>query len=825
MSSEKRLLTKKEINSLLSFIKPMKSIPEETAQSIVDYNKDKLRQQLVSTLIYPEMIPKLKKMLRKQYVKTCIQPGESVGVIGAQSIGEKQTQSTLNSVDWTDEVLYSYNDKTYVQPIGEMIDYLLDKNKSKVLIAQKNKTEYLRLEDGYYIPSGDENGMNEWLKIEAVTRHLPNGKLVHIKTKSGREVKASKCKSFLVWNGNKFEDTLGSEVKVGDILPTSKYLPKHKIKKHVTFRYGKTVTLNLREGFGFFIGIYLANGFYSKTSIGLCINDVKTIKKITDWCNKININCKVIKENSSHQSLKICSKTLTKIIKNIIGIKKHKNIPKFAFNAPDTFIKGLIDGYFSGYCEINRWNGLIYVNGTKQVIIGMSLLLSYFGIFTKTRNIFDYYSLEIKNIFSKKFSEIFQLTDTIKQQCLTIISNFNDAKIPSEYPEDRHVYFDPIISIEEVDATNGVVYDFTVEKTRNFNLFNGLVVKDTFHKAGSSETTVTTGVPRVEELLNARKIPRSINCFIYFTEGNNNIQELRDTIGHSLVELTFKKITKSYEIHVDKKPEKWYESFKILYNDNFTKYTDCISLQLDMDILYEYKLDMEHISNLLCSEYSDMTCVFSPNTIGQFDIFVDTENIELGEKRVAYIDSDEAVFIYLEEVVQPILEEIILCGIPEVKTIYFNRDDDNWMVETEGCNFKQILGHPSVDKIRTFSNNMWDIYRTLGVEAARQFLIEEFMNIMSGINKCHVQLIVDRMTFTGSISSISRYTMRHEGTGPLGRVSFEETFDNLLKAGVYGQEDSITGVSASIICGNISKIGTGKCDILLDLDKLPISVL
>ena len=343
---------------------------------------------------------------------------------------------------------------------------------------------------------------------------------------------------------------------------------------------------------------------------------------------------------------------------------------------------------------------------------------------------------------------------------------------------------------------------------------------DSFHTCGSAEKTITTGVPRIEELLNATKDPKTTNCFIYFEEGNNSIEELRETIGHSIVELTFKKITKSYTIEMDKKEEKWYRSFKVLYGNAFEEYSDCISLQLDMDILYKYKLNMETIANIVSRDYSDMCVVFSPDNIGQLDIFVDTSDIDLPEDRLVFIDKENAKTIYLEEVVQPILEKIIICGIPGIENMYFNKDSDKWMVETDGSNFQKLLGHPSVDSNRTISNDMWDIYHTLGVEAVRQFLIEEFINLMTGINPCHVQILSEKMTHSGSISSISRYSMRTEDSGPMCRASFEETLDNFLKAGAYGQEEITQGVSASIICGKLSQIGTGMCDIRLDVKAL-----
>ena len=342
---------------------------------------------------------------------------------------------------------------------------------------------------------------------------------------------------------------------------------------------------------------------------------------------------------------------------------------------------------------------------------------------------------------------------------------------------------------------------------------------NTFHTAGKGDKTITVGVPRVEELLNATKDQKSINCFVFLKDEHETIKQVRETIGYQVVELTFGKISKSYEIVKNKEPESWYESFKILYGDEFTKYTDCISLKLNMDILFEYKLDMEIIRKILAQEYADMACIFSPDNIGQMDIFVDTENIDLPENRLVFINSDNACEIYLEEVVQPLLYKIVICGIPGIETVYYTENINKF--ETEGSNFQKILGLPFIDSSKTLSNNVWDIYNILGVEAARQFFIEEFMGIMEGINICHIQLLAEKMTHGGVISSISRYTMRTEEGGPLGRSSFEETMDVFIRAGFYGQSEETKGVSSSIICGKRAQIGSGFCELIMNIEALP----
>ena len=166
----KRNLTTIEIEDILSFIKPNKNIPTETANSIVRIAKEKLRSQLKKQQIYPEIIPELKKQLEKDYNESMIHPGESVGILAAQSIGEKNTQNTLNSIDWAEKIIYSKNNNMIVEPIGKMIDNLLLKFPDNIEKIEKNRTEYLKLcDDDYFIPSCDEEGNTGWYKIEAIT--------------------------------------------------------------------------------------------------------------------------------------------------------------------------------------------------------------------------------------------------------------------------------------------------------------------------------------------------------------------------------------------------------------------------------------------------------------------------------------------------------------------------------------------------------------------------------------------------------------------------------------------------------------------------------
>lgn len=359
---------------------------------------------------------------------------------------------------------------------------------------------------------------------------------------------------------------------------------------------------------------------------------------------------------------------------------------------------------------------------------------------------------------------------------------------------------------------------------------------NTFHKAGQSEKTMTEGVPRFQELLNATKNPKMVNHKIFFNDHPNTIKEIRSLVGSTLVGLTISSILTRIEMKLNKEPEIWYEASKILYGDMFSYHSHCISLTFNVKKLFEYGITEESICEKIQSNFDDLFCAFSPFNDGRIDVFVDTLDVlsKFNSKNVAYVTEDNAVEIYLEDVVQINLEEMELFGIQGIAEIFYVKENDQWIVETNAYSngsktaskdnlLNKIMGLQVVDKTLTVSNNIWEIYDTLGVEATKQFLIEEFMSIMDGINECHAKLLVDRMTFGGGIASISRYTLKNDECGPMGKASFEESLDNFLNAAIDGEVEPTRGVSASIVCGKRSNTGTGIMSLKMDLDLIKLS--
>jgi len=358
---------------------------------------------------------------------------------------------------------------------------------------------------------------------------------------------------------------------------------------------------------------------------------------------------------------------------------------------------------------------------------------------------------------------------------------------------------------------------------------------NTFHKAGSSDKQPVTSM--FAELLNTTKESKNPQFIVYFKEKYESIENIRKALGNTIVQISLAKIIKSYELCTENSNEPWYEAYFIL--ENTVKKSDLppsyISVNVDMTLLYTYKITLKSIADFFnnCSE--NITCVYSPDCYAQLHIYSTVEELDIPEQIKELMKEEEITISYLEDVVLPNILCLNICGITGIENIFFLKEKEEWILETQNTRekpstssvdnsasrFKKILAHPCVDETRTISNNVWDIYKTLGIEAARQFMIEEFAKIMDSINICHIKLLVEKMTFTGIVCSITRYTMRLDrDREPLGKATFEEAVDHMRAACITGSTDNVREVSASIICASRANLGTGLCSLKMDLETI-----
>lgn len=369
---------------------------------------------------------------------------------------------------------------------------------------------------------------------------------------------------------------------------------------------------------------------------------------------------------------------------------------------------------------------------------------------------------------------------------------------------------------------------------------------NSFHSAGKTCAAVTTGVPRFRELLDASKQQK--HTLITFTLNSepkniNDAKNICKSFDEKRVCTLLKDILPiiNYNLYekLDNNDKPWYDFFTNFIHDNYKKYKWALRLKFDINTLYEYKLTLKYISNRIEKELSSCVCVYSPEYIGIIDLYINTNGINIDEiitfrkqidnikktdknKRNTFITDENKEYYYIRDILFQYICNIIISGVDSIEKSYFRKHDsginkNKWFFELEGTNYIDILNDKRIDYKNCMINNMWEINNTLGIEAVRKFLINEFNEIITsgGINvdKVHLELLADSMTCTGSITSVSRYGIGRNETGPLTKASFEQSLDNMLIAAYRAEVESIKSVSSSVILGQCSKIGSGMMEL------------
>ncbi|MEM2970407.1 MAG: DNA-directed RNA polymerase subunit A'/A'', partial [Candidatus Bathyarchaeia archaeon] len=160
-----------------------------------------------------------------------------------------------------------------------------------------------------------------------------------------------------------------------------------------------------------------------------------------------------------------------------------------------------------------------------------------------------------------------------------------------------------------------------------------------------------------------------------------------------------------------------------------------------------------------------------------------------------------------------------LHGVPEIKRELVIDEEGEWVIRTDGSNLTKVLEVPGVDPTRTTTNNIHEISKTLGVEAARNALIAEAVGVLEeqgmDVDIRHIMLVADIMAATGNIRQIGRHGVSGGKASVLARAAFEITVPNIVDAAVKGEKDLLKGVTENVIVGQSIPIGTGLVDIYM----------
>jgi len=358
------------------------------------------------------------------------QPGEQVGIIAAQSIGEPSTQM---SEVYDTIIVINGKETKYCGKIGEFIDNLIEINKDKVVTIADNSV-VLDLEDDYHIVGVSTDEKTSWKRISQVSRHPANGGLVEVTTKSGRKNTSTLSHSFLTRSTSGIVPILGSELKIGTRIPIARSIPEvpNPIQR---FTQGST-TFDLTKEFGWLCGIYLADGSLSGNTVRISKIHTRVEEKLREIAKKYDWNISIRNykgEYGKSKDTNIYSKDLKDFLNNTFSSASYdKKIGGTVYHSNIEFIRGIVGGYFDGDGNISVERQQIRVSSrSKELIRDIGRLLSYCGVFgsfgeEKSVNIPDktQYTLQILKKYASHFRDTIGLELNEKKASLEEIVKY-----------------------------------------------------------------------------------------------------------------------------------------------------------------------------------------------------------------------------------------------------------------------------------------------------------------------------------------------------------------------------------------------------------------
>ena len=389
---------------------------------------------------------------------------------------------------------------------------------------------------------------------------------------------------------------------------------------------------------------------------------------------------------------------------------------------------------------------------------------------------------------------------------------------------------------------------------------------NTFHFAGvASKSNVTRGVPRIEEILSLSSEPKNPSLTIYLKNEDETQKEKAQSIMYMIEHTKLVEVVKSIElcfdpddlntlISEDKDTIQQYRAFENmvascaevnLSNDENEKSKWIIRMEMDPEVMLEKNITMDDINFTLNNCYENqITCVYSDYNADKLifrirmnEVIKNNSSRSGGAVKTKMpLDQSDQIYI-LKNFQDQLLQNVVLRGIKGINKVILRKIKDNvvekggiykrediWVLDTIGTNLLEILGIDYIDSSRTFSNDIVEIYNVLGIEAARQAIYNELVDVIefdgAYINYHNYSVLVDRMTYTSKMISIFRHGINNDNIGPIAKASFEETPEMFLKAAKHAELDTLKGISANVMCGQEGFFGTSAFQVVLDIDEM-----
>ena len=293
----------------------------------------------------------------------------------------------------------------------------------------------------------------------------------------------------------------------------------------------------------------------------------------------------------------------------------------------------------------------------------------------------------------------------------------------------------------------------------------------TFHFAGVSEMQVTSGLPRIIELFDARKTIKTPNMQIYLKPPYSEGKDIK-AIAQKILETTVSDYVNSFQLDIS---------------------VPQIVLDIDTDSLKDIGWDVEKLSKLINKKFRKFTVGF------------DKKNVTIKPGKDKTLDD---LYKTREKV-----KDVFVHGVKGITQVLPVKRGEEFIIQTAGTNYKDVLELDYVDTVRTTSNDLYEVENVLGIEAARQLIINETLGVLNtqglNIDVRHIMLVADTMTMGGDIQGINRTGIVREKASVLARASFETPFKHIINASLVGESDELNSVVENVMVNQPIPLGTG----------------
>ena len=863
------------------------------------------------------------------------QPGEQVGIIAAQSIGEPATQMSCIGSSF---IVVDVGGKIYSGPIGSFIDGLLaNPAASKKIQTLGPDSVVLDLDTPIKIIGVSADEKTSWRSISQISRHPANGGLVEVHTRSGRKTTATLTHSFLKRSTNGIVPVLGSDLKVGMRIPVARYIPTVKGAATTVKQGSKVFTLD--KEFGWVCGIYLADGALN----GNMVNISKVAPIVESRLNAFaKLHAFPFKTRSykgqygpSKDNILECKELKQFLLTSFGEGSFEKSIGSLVYGAPLEFIQGIVSGFFDGDGNVSVSRQLIRASSRSKVLLeGINRLLGYcsmFGILGEETSIRNPDAVQHTLTILRKYAALYETTIGFhleeKARALSELVKYNARKVKHSKQEmiDKipevglaiakigkllglpgqsrtygrwakkesigrqtlesyvatfkqemaknksspelksniavlesalaaDVIWDEIVELVYLKDPKTFVYDFTVPGNDSFMIDDSVLVHNTlntFHLAGvAAKSGMTRGVPRLKEVFKVTKAPKATSLNIALKpEFREDKEKAREVIQD--LELTMlRDIVTTVGLYYDPKDEEtvvpedrsliaFYKLFEQRelsssivggpsegaeapeQSEPFSKWM--LRLEFNKESMFNRNITMDDVAFVLNEKFN--------NTIGMIYTDFNSQKLIMRIRLDRGIDKDTDDYTNFKKFQARLLMTVAVRGVPGIKAASFSKSENRvelvegkptkvseYLIDTDGSNFIEVMNHPAVDPTRLYTTNVHDVMDVLGIEAGRNILLTEIDSLFAdaGVNYRHLGLLIDSMTRNGRLMSVDRYGINKNNIGPLAKASFEETEKILLRAALFGEMDPVTGVSAKIMTGQTMRGGTTFSQLLLD---------